>query len=96
MSITHTLALSGNGRAELDELLAAKVDQRDVPGVVAEVTDREGTLYHGAFGKLDERGSVDLPADAIFRIASMTKPVTSVAVMMLKDQGLVDLDDTVG
>ena len=96
VSITHTLALSGNGRAELDELLAAKVDQRDVPGVVAEVTDREGTLYHGAFGKLDERGSVDLPADAIFRIASMTKPVTSVAVMMLKDQGLVDLDDTVG
>ena len=95
VSIPNTLALSGNGRTELDELLAAKVNQRDVPGVVVEVADREGTLYHGCFGKLDGRGSMDTPADAIFRIASMTKPVTSVAVMMLKDQGLIDLDKTV-
>jgi len=93
---THTSVLSGNGRTELDALLYAKVDRRDVPGVVAEVANRERTLYHGAFGKLDERGAVDMPTDAIFRIASMTKPVTSVAVMMLKDQGFFDLDDAVG
>ena len=37
-----------------------------------------------------------MSADAIFQFASMTKPVTSVAVMMLKDQGLLDLDDVVG
>ncbi len=96
MRDTHTSVLSGNGRTELDALFYAKVDRRDVPGVVAEVANRERTLYRGAFGKLDDRGAVDMPTDAIFRIASMTKPVTSVAVLMLKDQGLVDLDDEVG
>ena len=96
MRDTHTSVLSGNGRTELDTLLDAKVDRRDVPGVVAEVANRERTLYRGAFGKLDDRGAVDMPTDAIFRIASMTKPVTSVAVMMLKDQGFFDLDNAVG
>ena len=96
MRDTGTPVLSGNGRTELDALFYAKVDRRDVPGVVAEVANRERTLYRGAFGKLDERGAVDMPTDAIFRIASMTKPVTSVAVMMLKDQGFFDLDDAVG
>ena len=96
MRDTGTPVLSDNGRTELDALLDAKVDRRDVPGVVAEVANRERTLYRGAFGKLDDRGAVDMPTNAIFRIASMTKPVTSVAVMILKDQGFVDLDDEVG
>ena len=96
MRDTHTSVLSGNGRTELDTLLDAKVDRRDVPGVVAEVANRERTLYRGAFGKLDDRGAVDMLTDAIFRIASMTKPVTSVAVMMLKAQGFFDLDNAVG
>ena len=92
----RTTILSDNGRSELDRLLHAAVERCDVPGVVAEVANGERTLYCGAFGKLDERGAVDMPADAIFQIASMTKPVTSVAVMMLKDQGLLDLDSVVG
>ena len=72
MRDTHTSVLSGNGRTELDTLLDAKVDRRDVPGVVAEVANRERTRYRGAVGKLDDRGAVDMPKDAIFRIASMT------------------------
>ena len=50
----HTMLLSNNGRTELDTLLQASVKQRDVPGVVAEVANREHVLYRGAFGKLDE------------------------------------------
>jgi len=92
----HTVVLSGNGGTELDTMLHAKVEPRDVPGVVAEVANRERTLYRGAVRKLDQRGAVDMPADPIFRIASMTKPATSVAVMLLKDQGSVDLDAVVG
>ena len=96
MRDTRTPVLSDNGRTELDTLLDAKVDQRDVPGVVVEVANRERTLYRGAFGKLDHQGAVDMPKEAIFPIASMTKPVTSVAVMILKDQRFFDLDDVVG
>ena len=44
MRDTGTPVLSGNGRTELDALLDAKVDRRDIPGVVAEVANRERTL----------------------------------------------------
>src|SRR5258708_1448260 len=49
--------------------------------------------YQGAFGKRDTTKNVPMPADTIFRIASMTKPVTSVAVMQLVESGRVKLDE---
>ena len=91
-----TVMLSDKGRAELDTLLQSSVKQRDVPGVVAEVANREHVLYRGAFGRLDDRGAVDMPTNAIFQIKSMTKPITSVGIMMLIEQGLLDLDDSIG
>jgi CubicO group peptidase (beta-lactamase class C family) len=75
--------------------LSATVDRGDVPGVVALVVDREGVLYQASAGKLNVALQVKMPADALVRIASMTKPVTSVAVMMLVDAGKVGLDDPV-
>jgi CubicO group peptidase (beta-lactamase class C family) len=50
-------------------------------------------LYHEAFGKLSVAKGLDMPKDAIFNIASMTKPVTSVAIMMLVEEGKLKLDD---
>ena len=64
--------------------------------MVVVVANRERTLYGGAFGKLDARGTFDMSTDALFLIKSMTKPVTSVAIMMLKVQGMLDLGDPVG
>jgi CubicO group peptidase (beta-lactamase class C family) len=58
----------------------------DAPAIVEIVVDRDGVLYQGAAG---------LPADSIFNIASMTKPVTSVAIMMLAEQGKLSIDDPV-
>ena len=69
--------------ASLDEVLRTAVEQRRVPGVVAMVATADGVAYEGAFG---------FPKDAIFAIASMTKPVTSVAVMQLVEAGKVKLD----
>lgn len=89
------VVLSDDGRIELDALLHTAVERRAIPGVVAIVANSERVLYRGAFGKLDEQGAIDMPADAIFQIASMTKPVTSVAILMLREQGLLDLDDPV-
>jgi CubicO group peptidase (beta-lactamase class C family) len=67
----------------------------DVPGVVTLIVNREGVLYQGAAGKQDVARGVAMPADAIFRIASMTKPVISVAIMMLVESGKLELDDPV-
>jgi methyl acetate hydrolase len=52
-------------------------------------------LYQGAAGKLDVAHDIAMPVNAIFSIASMTKPVTSVAIMMLFEQGKLKLDDPV-
>jgi methyl acetate hydrolase len=79
----------------LSRQLAAAVERGDTPGVVALVVDRDGVLYEGAAGKLDVGRDVPMPVDAIFNIASMTKPVTSVAIMMLLEEGQLQLDDPV-
>jgi CubicO group peptidase (beta-lactamase class C family) len=89
------MVLSDQARTALDALLYAAVERHDIPGVVATVANRERVIYRGAFGKLDEHGAIDMPTDALFQILSMTKPVTSVAIMMLREQELLDLDDSI-
>ena len=59
------------------------------------VVNRDGTLFEAAAGKLDLAHELPLRPDAIFNIASMTKPITSVAIMMLREQGKLALDDPV-
>jgi methyl acetate hydrolase len=87
--------LSEAGTAALSQQLAAAVTRGDTPGVVALLVDRDGVLYEGSAGKLDVAGNVPMISDAIFRIASMTKPITSVAIMMLVEEGKLGLDDSV-
>ena len=86
-------AQNSSGSAALDTSLRGAVERKDVPGVVALITDRERVLYQGAFGVADVATGRPLTTDAIFRIASMTKPVTSVALMQLVEQGRLSLDD---
>ncbi|HEV7878279.1 serine hydrolase domain-containing protein [Bradyrhizobium sp.] len=86
-------AQNSPGGAALDASLRGAVEGKDVPGVVALVTSRERVLYRGAFGVADVATGRPLNSDALFRIASMTKPVTSVALMQLVEQGRIGLDD---
>jgi methyl acetate hydrolase len=79
--------------AALDASLHSAVERKDVPGVVALITDRDHVLYRGAFGVADLSTGRPLTSDALFRIASMPKPVTSVALMQLVEQGRIALDD---
>jgi CubicO group peptidase (beta-lactamase class C family) len=70
---------------ELDNLLRTAVEDGELPFVTAMVANRDAVLYQGSFGA---------PPDAIYRIASLTKPITSMAIMMLRERGLINLDDT--
>jgi CubicO group peptidase (beta-lactamase class C family) len=88
-------SIPDSGKAALARFLAASVDRGDVPAVAAIVVDRDSMLYGGAFGKRDVAGNKPATPQTIFRIASMTKPVTSLAVMMLNEEGKVGLDDPV-
>jgi methyl acetate hydrolase len=96
MPTLTTLSLSERGRSEIDALLQTACERLEVPGVVAAVANRERLLYLGAAGTLDEAGALRVPTDAIFRIASMTKPITSVGIMQLCEQGRLGLDDPLG
>jgi methyl acetate hydrolase len=77
----------------IDSVLKTAVERRDVPGVVAMATDRRGAIYSGAFGTASGTAGRPMTMDAVFRIASMTKAVTSVALMQLVDEKKVGLDD---
>jgi CubicO group peptidase (beta-lactamase class C family) len=92
---TTVQGISDAGKAALTKQINAAVVRGDTPGVVEIVVNREGVLYKGAAGKFDVEKNLPMPANAIFNIASMTKPVTSVAIMMLLEEGKLRLDDPV-
>ena len=77
---------SDAGKTALTAQMNDAVKKGDAPAIVEIVVDREGVLYEGGSG---------LSTNAIFNIASMTKPVTSVAIMMLAEQGRLKIDDPV-
>jgi methyl acetate hydrolase len=90
-----TAAAADSGNAAIDNYLESRIRETQIPGVVAMVVDRNGARYTGAFGRQNVAGNQPMRADAIFRIASMTKPVTSLAVMMLVEEKKVGLDDPI-
>jgi CubicO group peptidase (beta-lactamase class C family) len=90
----HVTANTAAGAA-LTHVLAQAVQRGDTPGVVGLVVDRNGVIFAGAAGKLSPSRPDVMPVNAIFNIASMTKPVTSVAIMMLLEQHKLALEDPV-
>jgi CubicO group peptidase (beta-lactamase class C family) len=92
---TTVQGFSDAGKAALTKQIQEAVSRGDTPGVVEIVVNRGGVLYEGAAGSFEVAKKVPMPANAIFQIASMTKPVTSVAIMMLVEQGQLKLDDPV-
>ena len=76
----------------IDETFRQAVAAGDVPGVVAMAADDHGVIYEGAFGTRDLAGGTAMTRDTVFRIASMTKTLTSVAALQLVEQGILALD----
>lgn len=79
----------------LDKLLQSAVDREDVAGVVAMVASSDSVLYIGATGMREASTAQAMRADTVFRIYSMTKPITSLAAMQLVEQGKLRLEDSV-
>jgi CubicO group peptidase (beta-lactamase class C family) len=83
------------GVADLNAQMHALVDQQKLAGVVTLLARKGKVVNLEAYGKLDAGAPAPLGTDSIFRIASMTKPVTGVAMMQLWEQGRWKLDDPV-
>jgi len=76
-------------------VIKAATDRGDVPGVAVAVVNKDGLLYNEAAGMSRTATHTPMAKDTIFNMASMTKPITSVAIMMLVDEGKLKLDDNV-
>jgi methyl acetate hydrolase len=87
--------LPQQGASAITAVLKTAVDRGDVPGVAVAVVNKDGLLYNEGFGRSRTLTNTPMAKDTIFNMASMTKPVTSVAIMMLVDEGKLKLDDEV-
>src|SRR5437588_9481084 len=92
----ETVGMSSARLARLDEVMKQRyVDGGYLPGMLTYVW-RKGHLVHtGLCGQIDLERGRPMREDAIFRIYSMSKPITAVALMMLVEEGLIGLDDLV-
>lgn len=82
------------GLARLHRVMAGHVEAGRVPGLVT-LVDRGGETHLDAIGTTELGGSVPMRADTIFRISSMTKPITAVAVLVLVEECRLRLDEPV-
>ncbi len=85
---------AGLGRgtsSQIDSVLRAATTAEQVPGVVALAASDHGIEYEGVFGKRRLQGPA-ITRDTVFRVASMIKPITSVAVLQLVERGKLSLD----
>lgn len=89
------VGLSSERLRRIDQMIQRRIDAGDMAGAVA-IVARKGKIAHfGALGLRDIESKQPMTKDTIFRIASMTKPVTGVAIMMMIEEGKVRLTDPV-
>jgi CubicO group peptidase (beta-lactamase class C family) len=95
-AVPTQVGLSAERLDRLSTTLQSEVARGRVPGAVALVARNGRVAYFESFGKRDPAADAPMAKDTIFRIYSMTKPVVSVAAMMLWEQGRFLLDDPIG
>jgi CubicO group peptidase (beta-lactamase class C family) len=79
----------------ISERLREFVDRGEISGAVPLVATRDGVPHVGSIGKADIAGDKPMREDTIFWIASMTKPITATAILMLQDDGKLSVEDPV-
>ena len=94
LSASHLIAQATTA-GSLAQTIQPFVDRGELAGAVALVADRDGTIALETAGFADLSTRRPMAADTLFWIASQTKPMTAVAVMMLVDEGRLSLDDPV-
>ena len=87
--------MSAEELQKIDDLVQDYIDAGRIPGAVVGVTRRSKVVYMQAHGVLDETTRESMPKDAMFHMASSTKPVLGVAAMMVIEEGLMSPEDPV-
>jgi CubicO group peptidase (beta-lactamase class C family) len=95
LSFSDTPGFDDQRLERIDEAVAAEIAAGKISGAVALIAKDGQTVYLKSFGLADVDSQTPMQTDSIFRIASMTKAITSVGVMMLYEQGYFQLNDPV-
>ena len=99
LATSATAAAAQSDRAalvqKLDSLAGSGVVENRAVGIAAAVVRGNDTLLLKGYGKADVEWNVPLPADAVFEIGSITKQFTAVALLQLRDEGKLSLDDPI-
>ncbi len=102
MLVFLPLALRSNAQAPdpakfapITERMQKYVDDGDLAGAVAVVGRKDGVLHFEAVGFRDLESKSAMAKTTVFKIASMTKPITAMAIMILQDEGKLSVDDPV-
>ena len=91
----ESVGLSSKRLANIKKVFDAKVQAGDFPGYVALVARKGKVVYHEAYGVQNLATKTPMAKDSIFRVYSMTKPIVSVAAMILVEEGKMKLSDPV-
>ena len=91
----EAVGMSSERLERLDRVMQGYVDRNEVAGVVTLVARRGKVVHFSAKGQRDVEAGAPIGHDTIFRIASMTKPIASVALMMLYEEGHFQLRDPI-
>ncbi|HWE17845.1 MAG TPA: serine hydrolase domain-containing protein [Hyphomicrobiaceae bacterium] len=91
----ESVGLSSERLGRITEFLRSDIAKGTIPGAVLLVSRHGKIAYFEAVGRLDPQADSKMGKDAIFRIYSMTKPIVTVAAMMLVEQGTLALGDPV-
>jgi CubicO group peptidase (beta-lactamase class C family) len=94
-SVAEQVGFAPDRLAKITETLKADVAKGTLPGAVVIIQRKGKPAYFESFGALDPQTKAPMTKDGIFRIYSMTKPLTSVATMMLVEEGKLQLSDPV-
>lgn len=88
-------SFSAEGLARVGDYIRNEIASGKIPGAILLIQQHGKPVYFESFGVRDLATKLAMTPDTIFRLYSMSKPVTSVAVMMLVEDGKVRLDDPV-
>lgn len=91
----ESLGLSSERLDRITTVVQHDIDDKRIAGAVTLVVRRGHVAWFKAQGMMDREANKPMPTDAMFRICSMSKPITSLAVMMLYEEGKFLLDDPV-
>ena len=95
LSASDIEKISHNNMNEIDNLLRTSVLNKEVIGVSALIYDEGSVIYKNSYGLRDRERNIPVEVDTIWRIFSMTKPVTATIIMDLKEEKKLNLSDPV-